>query len=959
MRNSKKILVSVLAAAMFFPALASCGKKKQPQEPQVDLNEYAGPSDEKHYTYRLGPSDIPTSWNIHTYQSNSSTYVLDYTTDSLYTFDYNDTGDGYKIVPGMAKAFPVDVTSEYVGRFGVKSGDENKVWAIELKDNLKFDNGDAINAESFVKSMKLLLNPEAANFRADNMYQSGQIKIQGAEEYAKGGTYATGEFVSENYGDEEYVSHEDFTWTSAEATGTLQITKDETTFDVIIDIASGGNWGSNGLMAYADNGNFGSNPRTISEINGRVKYASNDGTKVVWRSSATVGEGEEKHYEWFTTEEGTTQVTVDESKADGYYLVEGETSTLIAWKNCIDPESISGKLRAWAAADTREGLSATQFRLTREQLKLVQDCISMLHSFSTVEEYAAAAGDYAYIEFEEMAFLGKDWASVAYENTVGFLADSQGRLVVVLKNPMEDNFYLRYGLCTDFFLVHAPTYEACIRNSQGVYENDYGTSVSTYVGFGPYKLVTYTADSEIKLERNKLWRGYTRAEYKENTYKFNAVQYKKVDDATRLQMFKKGELDSYGLLPTDMDEFLGSKYTYFNDSESTWYLAMNPQVENLQNVQASATCKIEGKESWTVIKTPLANQSFRQALSYSLDRTAFNAALSPTSGVAKALLSSMIIADPDSGLAYRATEQAKDAILEFWGLADKVGSGKEFATKDDAIASITGFDPDGAKALFTTAYNECKEAGYITEAMQNDGHWVVQIVIGNPVTATFYTEGFQFLSSNWVEAVEGTPFEGHLEFVFSQELGSTTFGNYLRNGSVDILFGVGYGGSMFDPYSMMDCFTGSLQYDPFTTKTNISVDIFLEEYGKTLRASLYDWVSVALQGDEITAYVVDAQGEVTDETVKLKAGAEADPQTRLTILAKCETKIMTLSNIFPIQTDASASLRCMRVKYKTEEYILGLGRGGLKYFDVTMSDEDFVAYAEGQPGGILDYTVSD
>ena len=81
------------------------------------------------------------------------------------------------------------MTSEYVGQYGVKEGDVNKVWKITLKDNLKFDNGEAINAQSFVDSMKLLLNPEAANFRADTMWMY-DLKIVGSEAYAKGGTYA-------------------------------------------------------------------------------------------------------------------------------------------------------------------------------------------------------------------------------------------------------------------------------------------------------------------------------------------------------------------------------------------------------------------------------------------------------------------------------------------------------------------------------------------------------------------------------------------------------------------------------------------------------------------------------------------------------------------------------------------------------------------------------------------------
>ena len=71
----------------------------------------------------------------------------------------------------------------------------------------------------------------------------------------------------------------------------------------------------------------------------------------------------------------------------------------------------------------------------------------------------------------------------------------------------------------------------------------------------------------------------------------------------------------------------------------------------------------------------------------------------------------MIVSDPENGTAYRTTEQAKDTILKFWGLTDQVGEGKLYADKDEAIASITGYDPEGAKVLFSQAYAKAVEMG--------------------------------------------------------------------------------------------------------------------------------------------------------------------------------------------------------------------------------------------------------
>lgn len=842
-----KLLCAVLAVTMIVGVLASCGKK-------------AYKDDGKTYSYRMGPSDLPESWNHHTYQSNSSTYILDYSTDGLYAFEYNDDFTGYVIVPSMADAYPEDVTSEYVGKYGVQEGDENKVYKIKLKKNLKYDNGEEITAESFVQSMKLLLNPEAANFRADNVYKSGELKIMGAEDYVKGGSYALGEFVSADYGDDEYVNPSEFTTADD---GHYQYNGQ----DVVLDINSGGNWGNNGLSEY----------------------------------------------------------------------YEAYKASMPAFASAVEP--------LIKAADEKG-----RVKLDAALLKNLQDAIAILHGFDNVEAYAAASGDYAYMEFEEMAFFGKTWEKIDFEGNVGFLAPSKYELVIVLKNPMEDNFYLRYELCTSFFLVYNPLYESCIKTDGGVYANTYGTSVDTYVGYGPYKLTSYVEGAQIVLERNPYWHGYSKDEYIEGTYQTDRIVYNKVtEDATRLEMFLKGELDSYALRADDMTDYLGSDYTYFTDSESTWYLAMNPGLDNLEKVQASASPVNTGNK---VIKTVLTVQEFRQALSYSIDRAAFNLQLSPTSGVAKALLSAFIVADPESGLTYRASDEGKDAILAFWGLSDAWGEGKEYATRDEAIDSITGYDPAGAKTLFDTAYDKAVADGLISSEDIASGKWEVQIIIGKPSEAAFYNKGYEFLRTCWTNAVEGTKFEGHLTFVQSQILGSTTFGEYLRNGQVDVLFGVGYGGSQFNPYMMLDCFTGSLEYDPFTDKTKVMLDIELD--GKLLRASLYDWVSEALQGNTIEASVVGTDGKTTGETVSISAGSSDPRERRVAILAAAEAKIMTLSNIFPMMTDATASLRCMRVKFKTDDYVVGMGFGGVEWRTYAMDDDEFASYVASQ-GGILNY----
>ena len=114
----KKTLALLLACLMVVScfALTACKRNKKREG-------------EGEYTYRMGPSDLPTAWNPHTYESNSSTYVLDYTGDALYTFDYKDVDNpslGFEIVPSMAADVPEDVTADYAGQFGIPAVEEGE-----------------------------------------------------------------------------------------------------------------------------------------------------------------------------------------------------------------------------------------------------------------------------------------------------------------------------------------------------------------------------------------------------------------------------------------------------------------------------------------------------------------------------------------------------------------------------------------------------------------------------------------------------------------------------------------------------------------------------------------------------------------------------------------------------------------------------------------------------------------
>lgn len=147
-RTLIRILLLVLALAMVLPMAFACKKDDKPNGGKTE------PAAK--YTYRSAASNSPTTWNPHTWENNTDSIILNFTTIGFYDVQLNADKNGYEFVPEMAAAFPVDVTSEYVGKYGVKAGDTGKVWKIALNPNAKWNDGTAITADDYIGSLKTI-----------------------------------------------------------------------------------------------------------------------------------------------------------------------------------------------------------------------------------------------------------------------------------------------------------------------------------------------------------------------------------------------------------------------------------------------------------------------------------------------------------------------------------------------------------------------------------------------------------------------------------------------------------------------------------------------------------------------------------------------------------------------------------------------------------------------------------
>ena len=564
-------------------------------------------------------------------------------------------------------------------------------------------------------------------------------------------------------------------------------------------------------------------------------------------------------------------------------------------------------------------------------IKLTQDILEDLrYIIGTLKNgdlaaYEAEAGEYAFEEWQELCFYGQSYPEIGMEE-VGILASSDTELVLVLEKPLE-GFYLLYAL-TSTWLVNEELYVSCASETDGVYTNNYGTSVETTISYGPYKLAAFQADKQFVLERNEHFHDVKEGYYQTTTWQVDCV----AEPSTRLEMFLNGQLDAYGLSAEDMQNYATSDYTYYTTMDSTYFMALNPDREALEAAQTALGDNYN--------KTILTVKEFRQALSFSLDRSAFAMAAMPTCNPAFGIYSNLIVSNPETGEAYRSTEEAKWVLAQFWGVSEDIGEGKLYADVDEAVASITGYNPEKAKLLFNEAYDIA-----IAEGLMDEDD-IIEVRIGLPnSTSQTYAKGYEFLVNCYTEAVKGTALEGKLTFSKDDTLGNG-LSDALRANQVDMLFFVGWTGSALDPYNLMEAYTMpdyqyNLAWD--TSKEMVSVNIDGMDY----TASVADWTR-CMAGTEIT--IVAADGTVKTFSAGTNDGVD---KARFAILTTLESAVLSTYSMIPMVDDSTAALKGMQVQFYTEEYIFGVERGGIKYMTYHYTDAEWEAFVASRGGELI------
>ncbi len=591
----------------------------------------------------------------------------------------------------------------------------------------------------------------------------------------------------------------------------------------------------------------------------------------------------------------------------------------------------------------------------------------------TWDKLAAMGDDKGYVPVTDDSkaalyeFVGSDtWGNEPYENldlyafyefsypeadfsNVGIMKTGDYQITLVFGKSLA-GFNLYYNLSSNW-IVKQDLYEANLKKDGDAWFSSYNTSVETTSSYGPYKLVSYQADKSMRFERNDKWYGYTDGKhvYQDpedrliyQMYQTTAIDTQVVAEAeTRKMMFLKGELMTYGLQPDDYATYRSSDYAYATPKETIFFFIFNGYLDAINSREANAGFDTSKYDLQTMTLT-----SFRKAVAVSYDKELFASTISPARSGGYGLIGSSYIYDPDTGAAYRDTDQAKRVLCDFYSIDTS-----KFASLDEAVASITGYDPVAAKEFYKQAFDEAIAAGYITDT-DGDGKsdQTVQIEYAMSADNDFMTKTIDYLNEKMNEATKDTPFDGKIQFVKSAPYGND-WSTKLKSGMSDTAL-AGWSGSALNPFSLTDLYTNpSYQYDAkwfdATSKT-LELDVNTAKIGEAekiekVKMNLQQW-SQALNGATIT---------VGDNDYNFGDGI-ADVQTRLGILAAIEGAVLETYDYIPMLQDGSMTLLSQQVFYVVDEYNPIIGRGSIQYMKYNYDDAAWTEYVATQ-GGELKY----
>ena len=198
MKKTTKLLALMLALVMVLSCFAGCKNKPEPTDGTGTTGGSTATPSAKEYTYRDYSVQLGSNWNPHTYETNYDSNIMQYLVTPFATMAVKDSEKGefqwvFKAATSVAdvtKEHQDDLTKYKVNLPAGKTAQQVEagyVFEFKLNPEMKWENGTPINADTYIYSMKALLDPKMRNYRA-NLYYSGESAVAGGNTYYNSGS---------------------------------------------------------------------------------------------------------------------------------------------------------------------------------------------------------------------------------------------------------------------------------------------------------------------------------------------------------------------------------------------------------------------------------------------------------------------------------------------------------------------------------------------------------------------------------------------------------------------------------------------------------------------------------------------------------------------------------------------------------------------------------------------------
>lgn len=170
----KRLLCALLCVLM---VVSLFGCNQQPQETKAT------------YTYRQAISSTPANFNPHDLSADGAFMVLGYTSMGFVGVGMDENKDFIRTYEMSDSIEDITAQFDQKAKYGIADGEKNRVWEIKLNQNAKWENGDVINADTYIYSMQQILDIKMKNHRATE-FTDGITAIYKAKDYMYSGQYA-------------------------------------------------------------------------------------------------------------------------------------------------------------------------------------------------------------------------------------------------------------------------------------------------------------------------------------------------------------------------------------------------------------------------------------------------------------------------------------------------------------------------------------------------------------------------------------------------------------------------------------------------------------------------------------------------------------------------------------------------------------------------------------------------